>query len=1043
MSFASVCTFVKKNAAFVAAGLERTKPAERDLVRRLSERFERGDQTPLSTGEEAAALSVWNGSTDLLPWFAERGPATALDILIRATGFTCAHLEWDGSVWVLRRAKIEDGLGHLQIAHWAFMRDVLERASAKDAQAAKAVAKPAAARSWLLRAALAFVFPNEKEFWSERDQAQLRQADLDSWPSVAFGTLAALRGHRLPPKKPKSWVEIFDLEHLTPAFVVKALGGVGAVPVFRLQRAYQALSRIDDVDAVRVFGEFAEGGVEYLGNEPHSDSTWPFIEALKPSAKVLSAFASLFTTHVPRRTVALPLARAQLTEWLMASPKEATAFARQSTPEGTFVKAVLAEIGAGLPVDDTWVSCWQKPPAATKGAPSAPTPPKAPPKAPTALPKVTERVHWSNRKKNEREKLAAADGEDRGPKQDAMAKSMVERDLRQGQHSLMLHVTWSSDRRALALFESLPPKSWYAEADDLTSLLARYELKALPSLMAFLTLKPNHLSVLSGVESPRVAPLMARALVKVKKHKPTAQRWLEQYPEAAVVGLWPLLGSKDKTEREGAEAAFAHLREKGLATKWLPAPSDDAATGPADVTEVGRWPKLPPKAPKLPTFIKVAQLPRPVRKDGRAALGVDALTEVLAGLKATLPERRDFADALAARFTPASLAALAAALFRQWLYADGPPKEKWALYASGIFANDDAARSFGLLATQWAPQGKSARAQETVELLAMLRTVTALSEVYRIATKVQSKALRARAEKVFATEAEKLGLTTEDLADRIIPEVGVPADGHLVLGDRTVVFDSQLKPSLVDESGQAHDALPATASPDDVEAWAELKKVAAQVRRQQVKRLEQSLTDARRMSFEHFTEVYVMHPLVRHLSRGLVWAAWRGSERVATFTVAKNGLVDAKGRPVEPPADATYGLVHPVDLPANELSEWKKRLPAERQPFAQLTREVFTAPAEKFTTYEREVPTGALLSLQSRGWRRGDAVHRGCYFELTREGPTWSMRLGFTPGIDLAAPTETTRQNVGDVRFEATGPVPRATLSELQRDLAGLTAKSP
>lgn len=94
---------------------------------------------------------------------------------------------------------------------------------------------------------------------------------------------------------------------------------------------------------------------------------------------------------------------------------------------------------------------------------------------------------------------------------------------------------------------------------------------------------------------------------------------------------------------------------------------------------------------------------------------------------------------------------------------------------------------------------------------------------------------------------------------------------------------------------------------------------------------------------------------------------------------------------------AMYGLVHPIDLSTRDRAAWKKRVGT--QAFDQLSREVFEAQSletvrEALQKYRGVVPTGGLLSLLSRGWKRG----------------------------------------------EASAPVPPAVLSELQLDLSRLRA---
>src|SRR5262249_2833619 len=162
------------------------------------------------------------------------------------------------------------------------------------------------------------------------------------------------------------------------------------------------------------------------------------------------------------------------------------------------------------------------------------------------------------------------------------------------------------------------------------------------------------------------------------------------------------------------------------------------------------------------------RLPRPLTRDGKALAG-DGLAEFVQVLKASLPDGNPIIETLAQRYTPESLARLSWSLFRQWLFAEGPPKDKWAHHVLGRFPDDGNARALGRLARYWAPSGNPTRAQEAVEVLAQMRTQQGLIEIHEIATQVQSKALRARAETVFETVAESLGIGTTELADRLIP----------------------------------------------------------------------------------------------------------------------------------------------------------------------------------------------------------------------------------------------------------------------------------
>jgi hypothetical protein len=584
------------------------------------------------------------------------------------------------------------------------------------------------------------------------------------------------------------------------------------------------------------------------------------------------------------------------------------------------------------------------------------------------------------------------------------------------------------------LWKEIEPKRWYAQTDDIEQLLARFGLPELDSLIAFVACKPDTLGALSRVESPRVAPLMARGFAVIKKMQAVGKAWLEAYPEAAAIGLVRDVDA-DKKQRDANTKALAHVASKH--PKIVEAVMKKAGIA-SDTTQLAKaaGPNLPPRAPKLPDFVEIDRLPRPIRNDGKAALQGDTLAEFAQLLKCTLPAGHPLLDDIAARYTPESLARFAWSLFRQWLFAEGPPKDKWALHAVGKFADDDNARALGRLARVWAPQGNSARAQEAVETLAMMRTQQGLVEIYDIAKRVQSKALRARAETVFDTVAESLGLSTDELADRLVPEL---SDDDLAFGDARAELDARLNIRLLGPDGKATPA----PTGDDLARLRQLEKTCKAVARAQIARLEETMATAHRMAYSHFSEIYMMHSLIRHVAKAVLWGAYERDKLAFAFAL-DDGAIDVRGKPLELPLDATYGVVHPAELSDAERAAWAKRLPS--QPFPQLAREVFAATTvadcqkKLAKLVSRVVPTARLLELQRHGWRRGDSPQGGEYYTIERAGDGWFAEIAFVPGIYLGSPTDRPTQSLEAIALRAETPPPRAVLSEIQRDLARITA---
>ena len=71
--------------------------------------------------------------------------------------------------------------------------------------------------------------------------------------------------------------------------------------------------------------------------------------------------------------------------------------------------------------------------------------------------------------------------------------------------------------------------------------------------------------------------------------------------------------------------------------------------------------------------------------------------------------------------------------------------------------------------------------------------------------------------------AAGLGLTAEQLADRLVPDFGLDADGSMVLdyGPRRFVvgFDEQLKPYVADEAGKPPQGPARSRAPRTTRSW--------------------------------------------------------------------------------------------------------------------------------------------------------------------------------------------------------------------------------
>ncbi len=1011
MSFERVLDHIARPP--VLAGMDRMQPEMRELAAELLQRFGECREDSMTIVEEGAALALWgmdwrrDPSTAFLDWHRSvGGPARALEVLLAALAFERRSYEWNSSIWALRRARPAAGLSNLGVRPWLWMRRTLDEATPAERAAATEIANRAS-RAWHVRAALAFVLPDDPARWTAADQAELRHADVDDDTAVRFGVLAAMRKAKLDHS---ALMANFQIAEAIPPSLIASTLGADAVAPLRLVRGYAELAALGAADGLRALLELAD-----------ADASWETIAKLPATASTIAALAPMFTTQRPRRTLALQLARGFLAELVVAAPDEA---AKVKEPS---IERLIDATGARLPADEDWISPWAKP--AKKMTKKAMVEKEKEKEAPLREIAFADVIHW---KRGEREEIVER-GEREGKsksKDDEIEKRTLA--MAKADKAYVSQLLWVSDKTALRLWKAIEPAHWYAQPDGVEHLLARFGIDELDSVVAFVRSKPDTMAALARVESPKVAPVMARGFAVIKKLEKVGKKWLEEYPEAAAIGLLRDTDG-DKKQRDANAKALAHVAAKHPEIVAAVTAKVGATSKVTELAIAGA-PQLPARAPKLPDFIEVARLPRPIHVDQKTALQGAALGELIQLLAATLPEGQPALDTVVARYTEESLALFAWSVFRQWLFAGAPPKHKWALYAVGKFPDDDHAKALGRLARVWAPRGNSARAQEAVETLAAMRTQAGLMEIHEIATKVQSKALQARAETVFESVAKSLGLGIEELADRLVPEV---SEADLTFGDLRAEIGPDLVPQLFATDGKPVDK---PRDPDELARWRALEKTCKTVARSQIARLEQIMAEGHRIPYAHFSEIYLMHSLIRILARGVVWGAYREGKLERAFAIAADGPIDVDGTPIELAIDAGYGVVHPVELA--DRAPWAERLPA--QPFLQLQREVFPAESGVEVTLilarliSRIIHTGKLLELQRRGWRRGESPQGGRYYSIDRAGAGWTAELAFTPGIYLGNPLEEPTQALEEIAFFADPGVPRAVLSEIQRDVRSL-----
>ncbi|HUQ56669.1 DUF4132 domain-containing protein [Lentzea sp.] len=563
-----------------------------------------------------------------------------------------------------------------------------------------------------------------------------------------------------------------------------------------------------------------------------------------------------------------------------------------------------------------------------------------------------------------------------------------------------------------------PELGWSAESTG-KLLAARFGFDALPPLLRIVESSSTAAVVVLPFATPEVAALMADWMVRLKQVRKVALEWLGRHREMAARLLIPPALGKAGAARRNAEAALRHLHGTGVDVVAL-APTPEAAAALEAFLAVDPVDVLPARLPSIGQWADTRLLPQVLLRDRRHALSPEAARHLL--MTAALSKPGDVYAGLPVAgeaLDRDSLAEFAWAVFQRWQEVGAPSKESWALNALGWFGDDSTVRALSPLIRTWPGESQHARAVAALDVLADIGTEMALSHLNSIAEKVKFKGLKTKAQEKVSQIATELGLSRDQLADRLVPRLGLDEEASLVIdyGPRrfTVGFDEQLKPYVLDPDGKRRKDLPKPGAKDDQDLapvehkrFAALKKDVRAVASDQIHRLERAMVDQRTWTTEEFHSVLAGHPLLWHIVRRLVWVTADGQ----SFRLAEDRtLADSNDDEFTLPEGSTVRVAHPVDL-RDVLEKWGEVFADYEilQPFPQLSRPLHVLPSgggvlPQLKKYcDVDYPVGKVLSLTKKGWIRGEPQDGGVECWITRPLPSGgALVASLDPGIAAGA----------------------------------------
>ncbi len=198
-----------------------------------------------------------------------------------------------------------------------------------------------------------------------------------------------------------------------------------------------------------------------------------------------------------------------------------------------------------------------------------------------------------------------------------------------------------------------------------------------------------------------------------------------------------------------------------------------------------------------------------------------------------------------------SSAPFADALLKTFLDRQTAPEEKYLMFLAAILGNEDTAAAIRHLIDNWINIARFKMAEYGVGALAIQGSDKALRWVEWYSRKYATKKANVGAAATAALEAAatELGITTYELGDRVVPDLGF--DGlfrHFVAGDTScrAFIDSKFKLAFFDENDKKLKAIPASAPEELKQEFKNITKEVKDIVKSQSPRLEYYLVIQRR-----------------------------------------------------------------------------------------------------------------------------------------------------------------------------------------------------
>ena len=215
----------------------------------------------------------------------------------------------------------------------------------------------------------------------------------------------------------------------------------------------------------------------------------------------------------------------------------------------------------------------------------------------------------------------------------------------------------------------------------------------------------------------------------------------------------------------------------------------------------------------------------------------------------------------------------------------------------------------------------------------IIQLLLSLARRYRMAS------IQEKARYLVESIAERLGWTTDELADRTISTAGLDDNGLLILdyGERTFTasLDEQFKWQLKNADGEKIKALPEARKNENSELVKEAKKQFSnskkelnQLIKMQISRFYEAMCSQRQWRVEDWQKYLQPHPIVGRLIQRLVWLELDNNGQIVnSFRLTEDGsLITNQDNEILLDQNHFITVAHSALLSSDDITQWQMHL---------------------------------------------------------------------------------------------------------------------